>query len=236
MGSACAALSVLVGLPSWAGVFSVSPVRIFMDPRDRAVAVTVTNDSDEELVMQAEVFAWTQKPGGEDELVASEDLVLSPPIIKLGPKARQVVRLAQVNRRALERQVTYRLVIREVPEVKPAQSIQMQVALAFSMPVFITPRGSASNLQCTGKRVRADAVTISCENSGKAYAQIREIFLTSASGTRTSGGSQGGYVLPGVSRSFEVRKADGPLAAGKYTLGATLDDGNTRSFDLTLTE
>ena len=28
---------------SWAGSFSVSPVRIYMKPRDRAVAITLTN-------------------------------------------------------------------------------------------------------------------------------------------------------------------------------------------------
>jgi P pilus assembly chaperone PapD len=35
-----------------AGIFSVTPVRIYMAPNERASAVTVTNDGDEELVMQ----------------------------------------------------------------------------------------------------------------------------------------------------------------------------------------
>ena len=234
--AACTALVVLVSAPAWAGVFTVSPVRIFMSPRDRAIAVTVTNDGDEELVMQAEVFKWDQKPGGEDELVASDDLVLSPPILKLAPKARQVVRLALINRTALDRQVTYRLVVREVPEVKQATNIQMQVALAFSMPVFITPQGAKRNLGCTASRATADVARISCENTGNAYAQIREFSLTSATGDRTSGGSAGGYILPGVKRAFDIRRAAGPFVAGKYTLGVILDDGTAQSYDLMLPE
>ena len=80
-----------------AGQFSVTPVRIFMVPKDRAAAITITNESDEPLVMQADVYSWKQKADGEDDLTPSEDLFLSPPIIKLAPKARQVVRLVMLK-------------------------------------------------------------------------------------------------------------------------------------------
>ena len=232
---ACAALSQAV--PAWAGTFTVSPVRIFMTPRDRAVAVTITNDGNEELVMQADVYSWAQKPNGEDELALSEDLILSPPILKMAPKSRQVVRLALVNRKPLtDRQVTYRLVVREVPEVKAAEKeIQMQVALAFSMPVFITPAGAKRNLSCTATRARAEAARVTCENTGGAYGQIREMALVPASGDRITGGRDAaGYLLPGITRSFEVRKSDGALPAGAYKLAVGFDDGTTQSFDVTL--
>ena len=80
--------------PAWAGLFSVTPVRIFMTPRERAAAVTVTNEGDTELLMQADVYDWKQKADGSDDLTLSEDMILAPPIIKLAPKSRQVVRLA----------------------------------------------------------------------------------------------------------------------------------------------
>ena len=67
-----------------AGVFSVTPVRIYMTPRDRAVAVTITNEADEPVAMQADVYEWKQGADGVDELVPSEDLILAPPITKLG--------------------------------------------------------------------------------------------------------------------------------------------------------
>src|SRR5436305_14384118 len=104
--------------PAIAGVFSVSPVRIFMSPRDRAIAVTVTNEGDDELVMQADVYTWSQKPTGEDDLALSEDLILSPPILKLAPHSRQVVRLAMLTPPAGRSQSTYRLIMREIPEAR----------------------------------------------------------------------------------------------------------------------
>ena len=60
-----------------AGVFSVTPVRIFMTPHDRAIAVTVTNEGDDELVMQADIYTWKQKADGTDDLQLSEDLILA---------------------------------------------------------------------------------------------------------------------------------------------------------------
>src|SRR5687768_16393781 len=108
-------LTALVAPMAHAGVFSVVPVRIYMTPRDRAVAITVTNEGETEMVLQAEVSTWRQKADGSDEQVPSEDLILSPPILKLAPKARQVVRLARIASADVAQQQTYRLVIREVP-------------------------------------------------------------------------------------------------------------------------
>ena len=85
--SAVLALAAVLPTPVQAGLFSVSPVRMYMAPRDRAIAITINNESDEELVMQADVYAWSQKPGGEDQLILTEDLILSPPILKLAPGA-----------------------------------------------------------------------------------------------------------------------------------------------------
>ncbi|MEO6118445.1 MAG: fimbria/pilus periplasmic chaperone [Methylotenera sp.] len=93
--------------PAWAGVFSVTPVRIYMTPKDRAVAVTITNDGDTELIMQADLYQWKQKPDGQDELTLTEDMFLAPPIIKMAPKSRQVVRLARLSPAKSSEQLTY---------------------------------------------------------------------------------------------------------------------------------
>src|SRR5262245_46171097 len=120
-------LTTLMAASAQAGVFSVVPVRVYMTPRDRAVAITVTNEGETEMVLQAEVSTWRQKPDGTDEQVPSEDLVLSPPILKLAPKARQVVRLARVSAADMAQQQTYRLVIREVPEAVPQKDKTLQI-------------------------------------------------------------------------------------------------------------
>jgi fimbrial chaperone protein len=218
-----------------AGAFSVTPVRIFMAPRDRAVAVTVINEGDEELVMQADVYDWKQKADGEDDLTLTEDLILAPPILKLAPRSRQVLRLAMLNPRPGPDQLTYRLIVREVPEAKPAdKQLQLQIALAFSLPVFITPPSAKRELGCTVDRIGADTVRATCENTGNAYAQLREFVLTSVAGEKLASRDSGGYILPTIKRSFDIKRADGVIPAGKAQLAVTLDDGTTQAFDVTV--
>jgi len=216
-----------------AGQFSVTPVRVFMAPKDRAAAITITNESDEPLVMQADVYAWKQKPDGEDDLVASEDLFLAPPIIKLAPRARQVVRLAVLKPASLPEQQTYRLIVREVPEAQAAdKNVQVQIALAFSLPVFITPADAKRSLTCSIERTGANAATASCENVGRAYAQPRELSLVTAAGTKVAARESGGYILPGMKRGFELKGVNGSLASGNAKLVVGLDDGTSQTFEV----
>lgn len=234
-GSVAVLLAAGLGAPAWGGVFSVNPVRIYMVPKDRAVAVTVTNEGDEDLVMQADVYVWKQKPGGEDDLTLSEDLFLSPPIIKLAAKSRQVVRLAMVSPPKSADQLTYRLIVREIPEAKSAkEKIEVQFAMAFSMPIFITPQGAKRSLSCAVERAAADTVRAVCENSGNAYAQPREFLLATPAGEKVAGRDSGGYILPGIKRSFEIKRAEGKIPAGKANLVVTLDDGSTQSYEVAI--
>lgn len=233
-------------LPSWlvvfglaiipcagiAGQFSVSPVRIFVATKDRTTAVTITNESDAELVMQADVFQWKQTPTGQEDLTLTEDLIVAPPIIKLAPRARQIIRLAMLKSVPPDQQLTYRLIVREIPEAKPPEpGVQLQIALAFSMPVFISPPGVKRQLVCEPQRAAPDAVLVTCENTGNAYAFISEFKLSSVSGELITMSNAGGYVLPGIKRSFELKRTGGLISSGKVLLVVTQDDLSVQTFD-----
>ena len=218
-----------------AGVFSVTPVRIFMAPRDRATAVTVTNEGDDELVMQADVYTWKQKPDGTDDLALSDDLILSPPILKIAGKSRQVVRLAMVSPPASPDQVTYRMVLREIPEAHAAdKKVQLQIALAFSLPVFITPAGAKRQLECTAARSAPDTVAVRCANKGNAYAQARDIALLGADGAKIAGIESAAYILPGITRTFAIKRDAGPIPSGAAKVAVSFDDGTSQSYDVTV--
>ncbi len=233
----CVLLASSLAMPVFATPFSVTPIRIYMTPKDKAIAVTVTNEGDEELVMQADVYSWKQKADGEDDLVLTEDLLLSPPIIKLAAKARQVVRLARLRSVSPDEQMTYRLIMREVPEAKPNKGdLQLQIALAFSLPVFITPPQAKSALDCKVERVSADTIKASCENSGHAYAQLIDLDLSNAEGTVLASRDAGGYILPSNTRHFDIKSADKAIASGKAILNVRLDDGTKQAFDITIAE
>lgn len=225
----CLALTPVVD----AGVFSVTPVRIYMTPKDRAVAVTIVNEGDEAVALQADLNTWTQAPDGTDQLSLTDDLILSPPIIKLAPKARQVVRLALLKPADASRQLTYRMIMREIPEATQPKNanIQVPIALALSMPVFITPPPAVKEITCTtGGSAREIAVT--CRNSGTAYAQVREILVKR--GEKVEARFEGGiYILPGASKVVPIKITD-PVAQGPAQLAVTFDDAKTQSFQVML--
>ena len=225
-------LGLVTALPSSAvaGAFSVSPVRIYMVPKERAVAVTVVNEGDTEVVLQADINAWTQKPDGTDELNPTDDMILSPPIVRLAPNSRQVVRLALLKPADASRQLIYRMIMREVPEAVTMidRTVQLPVALALSMPVFITPPPAKRIVDC----VTAPNLTVICTNSGTAYAQVREILLKR--GTVTQARFEGGtYILPGAQKVISL-KGEPAKTSGAAQMSVSFDDGKSQIFEVML--
>lgn len=225
----------LPAAPSWAGSFSVTPVRIYMTLRDRAVAVTITNEGDSPVALQADINVWSQKPDGTDELILTEDMVLAPPIIKLAPKSRQVLRLALLRPADASRQLTYRLIVREIPEATAPRgnTIEIPIALALSMPVFITPPIAKREITCQPEGSNA-ALSFICANTGSAYAQIREMSLIRGDAAAPLARFEGGvYILPGARKSIALTSTTTPtltVAPGEAILKVTFDDGKDQSF------
>ncbi len=223
-------------LVSQAGDFTVSPVRIFMAPADRAVAVTITNQGDSPLVMQADLYEWRQTADGEEELELTEDIFLSPPIITLEPQSRQVVRLARLSTAVPPEQLTYRLIVREIPEALPPQDgIAVQVALALSLPVFISPNNARARLDCELLRQAPESLEVWCENIGSAYAQPREITFSSSTGDALVQLEPADYILPGIKRRYELTR-DQPIPAGDGMLTVIMDDTTSQNFVINLRE
>jgi fimbrial chaperone protein len=233
--AAALAAACLFSAGARAGLFSVTPVRIFMSPHDRATAVTITNEGDQELVMQADIYTWKQKGDGSDDLALSEDLILAPPIIKIPARGRQVVRLAMITPPTSRDQATYRMILREIPEAHAAdKKVQLQIALAFSLPVFITPQTAKRDLACTVVRSAPDAVTARCENRGNAYAQPRELALTGTDGAKIASIESATYLLPGTAHAYEIKRTGGAIPAGAAKLAVNFDDGTSQAFDVTV--
>jgi fimbrial chaperone protein len=231
---ACALFLLVAVNEASAGVFTVTPVRIYMTPKDRAIAVTITNEGDTPVVLQADLNVWRQKPDGTDETTLTEDLILSPPIIKLAPKGRQVVRLALLVPPDASRQLTYRLILREIPEATAPKksSVDVPIALAVSMPVFVTPPSAKREMSCSAVRGDGKNIAISCANSGTAYSQIREITVKRKD--KIEARFEGGvYVLPGARKAIPIPTAQ-PVASGPAQLAVSFDDGKEQVFDIAI--
>ena len=214
-----------------AGAFSVTPVRLFFDPRDKAVAITLTNDGDEEVVLQADVYQWTQNLNGLDKTEPTEDLIVSPPSLRLPPRSRQVVRLGLLIPRDRARQMTYRLLVREIPEAERRKdaTLQLPIALVLNMPIFITPSGASRKIDCGWEKGEGAKPSLSCMNTGAAYAQVRSAEIRR--GGLLLGKTEGSpYILAGVRRSLPLQDADhSTMEPGIAQLTLVYDDLKTET-------
>jgi len=217
-----AALLVAVSPVAYAGAFTVVPVRLYFGPRDRAVAVTLTNTGSSPIALQAELYSWTQTEKGNDVLTATEDLILAPPLIRLLPGTRQVVRLALLRGMDPQRQLSYRMIVRELPDLQATQrdTVSVPVTLALNLPVFVTPPVAHSDIVCVTERL-ADVVQAVCENRGNAYALLREVVLR-RDGNELARFEGGAYVLPGVRRRVPL-DAKGRIEPGPAQLFLNFD-------------
>lgn len=227
-------LTLCAGSQSLAGAFSVSPVRVFLEPRDRAAALTLVNGADAEVVLQADVMRWSQDTDGQDRLEPSDDLLVSPPILKLPPRSRQVVRLARLIAPDLQRQQTYRLLLREVPDLRPTaeQGARLPITLVLSIPVFLGAPAAQSDVHCELHARQPPQVT--CRNQGRAHAQVRELSLLQEG--RTLGRFEGAvYLLPGSQRLLPLKPDEATSSGtGEAQIVLRVDDPKPRSFPTTL--
>ena len=77
---------------SWAGSFTVNPVRETLSATQAVAAVTVRNVGTEPSVVQLETSSWNQHDG-QDALVSTTEVLATPPIITVPPGASRIIRV-----------------------------------------------------------------------------------------------------------------------------------------------
>ena len=215
---------LLAGLTAGAQALSVLPVNIFFMPGQRATSLTVTNQGKSKTAIQIRAYAWNQK-GDDDQLAASSDVVLSPPLARIAPGATQVIRLI-LRQTPEKREVTYRILIDQIPP--PAEPGVVHVVLRLSIPIFVKPAIRAfPDVQFHMER-DAEHIYLVAINAGNLHEAIRDIVLTTSDGRKLkleSGASP--YVLSGSTRRWRIATQDNslPLQAETLQLTARADAG-----------
>jgi len=74
----------------------------------------VRNENDAEVVVQVETLLWSQADG-QDVLDPTRDLIASPAVFTLPARGSQLIRVALRREPDARRELSYRLVVQEVP-------------------------------------------------------------------------------------------------------------------------
>jgi fimbrial chaperone protein len=225
VGGSFAAILVFIasGLAANAQALSVIPVNVFLSPGQRTTTLTVTNQGQSSTSLQTRIFAWSQKDG-EDQLTPTNDVVVSPPIVKVDPGASQVVRIA-LRQMPQFREGTYRILLDQIPG--PAEPGVVAMVLRMSIPIFAAPTiRSFADVQFHLQRIENSLYLIGT-NHGNLHEKLKDLELSTKDGLKLKTEiSAVPYVLAGSSQRWHVVIPEKqPLSNAPLQLKATLNAG-----------
>jgi fimbrial chaperone protein len=204
------------GLPpvqALGGTFSISPVGAELSAAAQTEAFTLRNQEDAPVVVQAEMFAWEQS-GGEDRLTPTRDVLVSPAVFTIPGNGSQLVRVALRRPVDGQRELSYRLLLTEVPQKTESTVTGLNMALRLSLPVFVAPQAlTAARLEWTVAPGDA-GIPLTARNTGNAHARVLSFSVTPAGATApVMQQNVATYVLPGQARTWTLDNKNDPAAA-----------------------
>ncbi|QRP63633.1 molecular chaperone [Rhodanobacter sp. FDAARGOS 1247] len=224
-----AALCLICGAAIASGL-QVSPVSLSLQPVQNAEGLWLSNTGDNIVNAQVRVYHWTQQ-GGEEQLTPSPGLVISPPMLRIKPGDKQLIRVIRVGAppngpAAVED--AYRLAIDELP-IDMHGKKGLQFVLHYSVPVFVEPVGNTATAPRLSWSLQRDGIhmLLQVSNSGTGHAQLAEVSYVDGSGHRTeiSAGLLG-YVLPGATMHWTLKQPAAAFA-GSGTFEAVINGVKT---------
>lgn len=208
--AALGAIAVVVGIAVSANAqgLTVLPVTLQLVPGQTTATLTVINQSDNETSFQVRGFAWTQ-PNGIDTLVASNELLTSPPLGTIAPNASQVVRMV-LRHPPQAQEASYRILLDQIPP--PAVPGTVRIALRLSIPVFAEPAARVAPHVTWHIETASGQSFLVGTNDGNQHELVRDIALVTTGGsTLRVEANVSPYILPGATRRWRIE--DGVRAA-----------------------
>ncbi|EZP33454.1 fimbrial biogenesis chaperone [Pseudomonas sp. RIT288] len=218
-GHAQAASSVLI----W-------PIDPVLEADQQASALWLENRGTETANLQIRVFGWSQS-GFAEQYQNQRDVIGSPPVAKIEPGQKQLVRLTRTREVPPGQELAYRIIIDEIPSAQPpaaeggktAAAIRFQ--MRYSVPLFAYGAGLWSKEDSTRARDpkgigvpqlswRTVAVDgrpyVEVRNQGAVHARLTDVVIKQGGQSKPLAEGLLGYVLPGAVMRWP---APGPLAS-----------------------
>ncbi len=211
-----------------AGSFQVNPIRIEIAKGATTAAITVRNDGDEAIVIQASMVGWTQDDSGQDMYAPTTEALVTPPVMTVAPGGEQIVRVGLRRAADPQRELTYRLYLAEVPPPPKPGFTGLQVALRVGVPVFVPPLAPViRRLEWSAQTAADGTIRLAAQNTGNTHVQITDFELgVTGAGEPLAHQTALAYVLAGQRRLWQLPvPADRIKAVSALRLKAFTDAG-----------
>jgi fimbrial chaperone protein len=207
----------------------VSPLRVEFDKAGATSVVMPKNRKSKPALIQVEVFKWTQQDG-KDIHEPTQDVLASPPVFTIPPDGEQLIRLGFRKAPDPTRQLSYRLSVREIPDLaNPDQAAgTVRVMIGFSLPIFVKPTAKQVTRLTWSATRNGQSIRIGVHNQGNRHIQIRRFQIMDATGLVVAEMKQMGYVLPSQDANWILPLDNQPTGDGLKLIADT-DDGELRA-------
>jgi fimbrial chaperone protein len=205
--------------------FAVSKVLVDLSPQKPSDALTVSNDGEKPVVVQARLFAWSVE-GEQETQSPTADLIVNPSIFTVPAGGQQILRIGMRKPLDPSRESSYRLELQEIPgNPEAAEAPAVRFVLRMSLPVFYGPQITAPRLSWQASQAGADSLRLTVRNDGNGYAKIGRIEVFQVGQDKPFVDQEVlVYVLAAHSRIFTV-KASGPVREGRLQIVAHTSRG-----------
>ncbi|WP_343733292.1 fimbria/pilus periplasmic chaperone [Duganella sp.] len=197
--------SAMLAWPAAAANLQISPVMINLRAGQGATGINMQNLGEAPVYGQVRVYQWEQKDG-DDVLTPTQDVVASPPIIQIGPRSSQMIRLVRRSEQLPASELCYRVLIDEIPKDDNGPASGVDIRLRYSVPLFVLPADDRAAPALAWTVFRKDGFwTLRVRNSGTQRAQIGALELSNAAGQQfVIAPGLFGYVLAGRVREWRL--------------------------------
>ncbi|ORM66288.1 molecular chaperone [Pantoea rodasii] len=191
------------------------PIDPAINPDDKASELWLENRGNTTTMMQVRIFNWLQV-NGQEQYQTQQQVVASPPMVRLEPGQRQLVRLIKQGPPEAGREMSYRVVLDEIPTPRTPGENQagLTFQMRYSVPLFVYGSGVTSDSakpQLSWQQVDSGGKRwLQLTNRGNGHARLSNVTI----GGRRLGNGLFGYVLANSSNRWPLTSSvSGELSA-----------------------
>jgi fimbrial chaperone protein len=210
--------------PCLSGSLQVSATTLDVATPGAATSLMLRNPGSEAINVQIRVFRWSQKDGAE-QLLATTDVVASPPFAAIPPGREYTVRIVRTAQAPVVGEEGYRLMIDELPRVGGGSELGVKFAVRHSIPVFFGAAGRASSALAWRGEAGHGQLRLIASNAGNRRVRLAALKVTGPEDVGVRQDGLVGYVLSRSSMSWTFRVPGDRNLRGSAWITADSDSG-----------
>ncbi len=185
----------------------LSPVSVEILNDQSASSISLYNQSNESSDLQVRVFEWRQN-AGQDQLIPTDEIAVSPPFLKLQPNDSYNLRVVRINPVPVSGEQTYRIIIDELPKPIDNRKVDqgVNVLLRSSLPLFVVNKDAITKLTWSIQQEQNNSSLI-INNVGNRHALLSNLTLVDTTANKSYAikvNTVNGYILAGKARNFNI--------------------------------